>query len=291
MKVKKLLVSLMVICLIGILGTASAHDNWREAGVCGTPPYPPLPPGTVDIKYDDGEFEDWGPMLQKKPDVFQALRVRFTPPPEALGGLVVEVRMGIHGYWSIPNGTLHINLKDVSGPQNVSTPTITIDGPHEESWIVEDVSYLNFYANGDFYVELIPENCDFMYCCDDDPPIDYRSENDTGSGWSPYPYDADFTLRPVVKTTAPPKSCIEGKVKDERTQDPIQWAFILGLQLPWTGTYFWDLTDSNGYYKIDCPAGLYLVLAIKTGYQTAWQVVNVPPGGCVTADFDLVKSE
>jgi hypothetical protein len=84
------------------------------------------------------------------------------------------------------------------------------------------------------------------------------------------------------------ESCIEGKVKDERTQDPIRFAIVLAIQLP-SKDVFWALTDNNGYYNIVCPAGLYLVIAIKKNYQPAWQIANVPPGGCVTKDFDLVK--
>jgi hypothetical protein len=88
---------------------------------------------------------------------------------------------------------------------------------------------------------------------------------------------------PVVE-----KSCIEGKVKDAITGGPIQGAFVIAIQLPSTNK-FWKLTDNNGYYKIQCPAGWYIVIAIKKPYQPAWKIVNVPNTGCVTADFDLVK--
>jgi len=114
-----------------------------------------------------------------------------------------------------------------------------------------------------------------------------------------YEIDPDTAVKTLVGTSgtniagltfAPAsveKSCIEGKVKDEVTQTPIPFAFVLAIQLP-SKDKFWDLTDQNGYYKIDCPAGLYLVIAIKKPYQPAWKIVNVPPGGCVTADFNLV---
>jgi hypothetical protein len=62
----------------------------------------------------------------------------------------------------------------------------------------------------------------------------------------------------------------------------------LPLKLP-SKDMFWWLTDQNGYYKIDCPAGWYIVIAIKKTYKPAWKIVNVPDSGCVTADFDVVK--
>jgi hypothetical protein len=86
----------------------------------------------------------------------------------------------------------------------------------------------------------------------------------------------------------PQKSCIKGIVKDGATGAPLEMAFMIAVQLP-SRDIFWALTGPKGDYMIECPDGLYIVIAVKRPYQTAWQIVKVPPGECAIADFMLKK--
>jgi len=61
---------------------------------------------------------------------------------------------------------------------------------------------------------------------------------------------------------------------------------MIAVKLP-SKDKFWALTKPDGYYKIDCPAGWYIVIGIKRPYKPAWKIVNVPPGECVQVDLVL----
>jgi hypothetical protein len=82
----------------------------------------------------------------------------------------------------------------------------------------------------------------------------------------------------------PERTCIKGAVKGP-DGELIDRAFVIAVQLP-SKDKFWALTDVGGY-RIECPEGQYIVIAIKRPYSPAWQIVTVPPDGCAVANFDL----
>jgi hypothetical protein len=78
----------------------------------------------------------------------------------------------------------------------------------------------------------------------------------------------------------PQPSCIKGAVKGPEGE-LIDKALVIAVQLP-SKDRSGALTDKGGF-RIDCPAGDYIVIAIKRPYSPAWQIVTVPPDGCADA--------
>jgi hypothetical protein len=78
-------------------------------------------------------------------------------------------------------------------------------------------------------------------------------------------------------------SCIKGVVRGPGVE--IDRALVIAVELS-TKDRFGALTEQGGY-RIECPEGDYIVIAIKRPYSPAWQIVTVPPDGCAVANFDL----
>jgi len=81
---------------------------------------------------------------------------------------------------------------------------------------------------------------------------------------------------------------IDGLVTDVDTAEPIERALVLAIQLPSKDKFFSPFTDEDGYYDIsDLAPGLYLVIAIKKGYNPGVKIAQVVAGEGTWVEFWL----
>ncbi len=82
---------------------------------------------------------------------------------------------------------------------------------------------------------------------------------------------------------------IDGKIKDALTEEPIDEAIVIAIDIKTKEMAGITFTDDDGYYKIipDLEPGIYLVLAIKKGYQPGVKVAKVEVCGTTPVDFML----
>jgi hypothetical protein len=81
---------------------------------------------------------------------------------------------------------------------------------------------------------------------------------------------------------------IEGLVTDVDTAEPLERALVIAIQLPSRDQFLAPFTDGEGYYDIsDLAAGLYLVLAIKRGYNPGVRLAKVIAGEGTWVEFWL----
>lgn len=149
MKNKLYLLMAVVLCILITTASAmkpvSVTTGETEAGQTVIPPYPPLPPGSIEIAYDDGDF-DTNYIVAS----YQQLRVKFTPPPETVGGLLKEARIA---WWPGLDGDFVITIKDAVTGTYVNS-SIMNNAP-SGNWQVVDVSAMGFVIpNNDFYIEV-----------------------------------------------------------------------------------------------------------------------------------------
>jgi hypothetical protein len=84
---------------------------------------------------------------------------------------------------------------------------------------------------------------------------------------------------------------LAGRIRQADARLPVAGAVVRAVHIGSGRTYTSDPTDANGRYRLGgLPAG-YLDLSVDTaaGTYVATQVVNVPPGGAVSADFALTR--
>jgi len=107
--------------------------------------YPPLPPGSIEIGYDDGIFNNYGIVV----NYIQDVRVKFTPLPGTVGGVLKEARIAWLGYYE---GQFYLTIRDAVTNESVSSdPQPNTPG----KWQAVDVSTLGFVIpDHDFYIEV-----------------------------------------------------------------------------------------------------------------------------------------
>jgi len=107
--------------------------------------YPPLPPDSIEIAYDDGSFINRGVVV----DFRQEVRVKFTPLPGTVGGVLKEARIAwLGGY----GGQFYLSIRDAHTGYSVSSNPRS-NTP--DKWQVVDVSTLGFVIpDHDFYIEV-----------------------------------------------------------------------------------------------------------------------------------------
>ena len=170
----------------------STEGEMHETGV----DYPPLPPGTTDIKYVDLSPDNWSHDFMYT----QSQRVRFSPDPLTQnGGPLMEVRVEFWFAWV--DSYFHIDIVDIDTGYEVSTGPIFYAASSfgfPGQWEVYDTSSLGFIVDGDFYIELIghPE-CDLV--TGQDHPSIGRSDmsGDGGATWTACP-DSEFYIAAVI---------------------------------------------------------------------------------------------
>jgi hypothetical protein len=88
-----------------------------------------------------------------------------------------------------------------------------------------------------------------------------------------------------------PNGYIHGIVTDVDTAEPIERALVLAIQLPSKDKFFAPFTNEDGYYEIlDLAPGLYLVIAIKQGYNPGVKIAKVVAGEGTWVEFPLTPT-
>ena len=132
--------------------------EWSNGGRA-IPFYPPLPPDSDDLVYDDGNYTGSSRNLQNAGIIqgwpYWAHQVRFTPVSGMVGPLL-QVRYVAATQWG--SLSMDVAIRDAAGTEVASMTgvAVVID---TNNWQVVDVSSLNFSpGSSDFYVELRPSN-------------------------------------------------------------------------------------------------------------------------------------
>ena len=176
------------------------------------PFYPPLPPDSDDLVYDNGDYTGYSRNLQNADIIsgwpYWAHQVRFTPIASMTGALL-ELRYVAAVQWGT-TVDMDVAIRDSAGIEIASMTSVTavLD---TNNWQVLDVSSLNFIpGNSDFYLELRPSNpCAGL----NGFTIPYSA---TGSGRSSFssncastfasfiPEGKDLFIRAVISTVSSP---------------------------------------------------------------------------------------
>ena len=254
------------------------------SGSRSIPFYPPLPPNSEDLVYDDGNYTGSSRNLQN-PGIHQgwpywAHQVRFTPVASMTGSLL-ELRYVAAIQWGSATD-MEVFIRDAAGVQLASMSGITavVDS---NNWQVIDVSSLGFVpGSADFYLEIRPaDSCNGA----NGFTIPYST---TGSGRSAFSSDCanpfssfafepkDQFIRAVISTDSSPKISVSNLVAGQQALVEVTnatpnnfshfaWSIRGGgpTSTPWgdamvTPPYNPTLlsTDANGYasYTANIPA-------------------------------------
>jgi hypothetical protein len=155
--------------------------------------YPPLPPGSIEIAYDDGIFNNYGVVV----NYIQEVRVKFTPLPGTVGGVLKEARIAWFGYYE---GQFYVTIRDaITGKSVSSYPQFNIPG----EWQTVDVSTLGFeIPDHDFYIEVhhVSGSTLMAVFFDENNPDSMTSEytHDHGNIWSVW-NGSNIGLRAVIQ--------------------------------------------------------------------------------------------
>jgi len=189
-------------------------------GARSIPFYPPLPPNSADLVYDDGDYTGHSRNLQNADIIpgwpYWAHQVRFTPIA-GMTGTLLELRYVAAVQWGTAVD-MDIAIRDSTGidvASMTSVPTVL----DTNNWQVLDVSSLNFIpGNSDFYLDLRPSNpCAGL----NGFTIPYST---TGSGRSSFssncantfssfiPENKDLFIRAVISTVSSPTLSISNLV-------------------------------------------------------------------------------
>ena len=184
------------------------------------PFYPPLPPDSDDLVYDDGNYTGSSRNLQNagiNPGwPYWAHQVRFTPIA-GMSGPLLQLRYVAAVQWGT-TVDMDVAIRDSAGVEVASMTGLTavID---TSNWQVVDVSSLNFVPGGaDFYLELRPSNP----CAGSNGfTVPFST---TGSGRSEFssdcantfasfaPENRDQFIRAVIATASPPTLSVSNLV-------------------------------------------------------------------------------
>jgi len=262
---KKLLIVVAVVLSI-LITNASALEPLavtnKENGQQATPVYPPLPPGSIEIAYDDGIFTygagDNGLVVS---DTFQ-VRVRFTPPPETVGGLLKEARIA---WLTGLEGNFFVRIKDAVTGSYVDSPPLS--NVPSGNWQVVDVSALGFIIpNNDFYIEVqqvtgSPAKAVYM----DDSSYSARSEHYGICGTPNYiwcsigdpqlNYLAELGIRAVVQPQSQYQYCFRMSPYPDEVRFNVQGNNIYGRWVA-PGYYDYPMVGVNSQYSIVYSAAL-----------------------------------
>lgn len=101
------------------------------------------------------------------------------------------------------------------------------------------------------------------------------------------PYQANGLIVTLNQTTTHqillsplPTGELTGQIVDNQTQTPLANALVRVVNTPVTA-----VTNSNGQYAINLPAGAYTVIARADHYRLGQSTVNITVGGSVTRNF------
>ena len=131
-------------------------------------------------------------------------------------------------------------------------------------------------GNGDFHLQ--PDSP----CIDAGTPDGAPTDDIEGN-----PRD-EFPDMGAYEYQGPKTGYIDGLVTDVDTAEPIERALLIAIQLPSKDKFFAPFTDEDGYYDIsDLAPGLYLVIAIKKGYNPGVKIAKVVAGEGTWVEFWL----
>jgi hypothetical protein len=247
------------------------------------PFYPPLPPDSDDIVYDDGNYVGYARNLQNA-DInpgwpYWAQQVRFTPITGMTGPLL-ELRYVATTQWGA-TVDIDVFIRDAVGAEVASMTGVTavIDS---NNWQIIDVSSLNFVpGSADFYLELRPSTpCAGM----NGFTIPYST---TGSGRSAFSSDCanpfssfalenrDQFIRAVISTGSSPTISVSNLVAGQTALGEVTNATPNNFShFAWSIHGGGPTQTSWGDAMVTVPYHLTLLSTDATGYGSF--TVNVP---------------
>jgi len=98
--------------------------------------------------------------------------------------------------------------------------------------------------------------------------------------WTPIP--GALLLLLATQATAQQMGTITGSVLDARSGRP-----LTGTEVTVVGTRIGAVTNAQGLYRMEAPAGVHRISATQLGYGAVTQEVTVVAGQSVTSDFRL----
>ena len=188
--------------------------------------------------------------------------------------------------WDYSSPTITNTILWNDSPQEIylfsSSITVTysdVQGGWEgEGNIDADPLFVN-PENGDYHLQAASP------CIDAGTPIGAPPTDKDGNPRDEFPDMGAYEYQGVST------GYIDGLVTDVDTAEPIERALVLAIQLPSKDKFFAPFTDEDGYYDIpDLAPGLYLVIAIKKGYNPGVKIAQVVAGEGTWVEFWLTPN-